>query len=1837
MKQRILKRSICFLLTVAMLLSLLPAAFAAEETRGIIAPAGKYIITQTDYPLAKGVTETQVILNNESGTAQVYGYMTTVEPGASVKLKASYSGYYTEGSTPESRAETAKNLKWDLRTTSGQAADYEKATGETVIMATNADYYNMQTAQCRGYLIMEGNLIQVHENDEWNSPYFAVLKDGTYAIRDYGTPTDDVEEAISGPFYLLRNGEFAVGQDNALAPRNSIGLKADGTVVLFLADGRAGTSVGMTVYEVAEALKAQGVVDAIYLDGGGSATIASRHEGSETLEIQNHPSDGPERVVASTLLMVSTAEETGTFDHAALSPKNEVYMAGGEVQFLANGVDAGGYPAAIPSTAKWSLADSSFGTIDSTGLFRSNGKCGTVTVNLIVSNKVVGTTSVEIQEPDELYFAAESLNLAFNATTDLDLNVKYQSRVVNLGGVVLDWKIVSKTEGVTADGIGSMNGNLFTTVKAKQTLNAEITVSYTKSDASVLSDTISIEIGRMPQIIWDFEPDADGELIQCGNYDWGNKSYGNYFGDEDMELTFIDWDDATNLPATVTKNGPFQFGGTYIGNNADTTYTPACYVFGSAGYEFFTWHTGYMQENSATAKVVGADNGEVRFGDYALRLDYDYTNLNPGYKNVNEYLYFSDTSDDAKSDIFAGRELEGVPSGLGVWVYAPEGTPNYWIWTQIGYYDASSETYKRAYVHFTTQEGRSIQYNGIYWDGWMYCEADLSPYAQYITPEHPLKIVNGMPVLLLTFIPGGSANENGTKIPMGDFAKGSLYLDNFRVVYGDTLDDMESPVITDLSANGKTLGEETVTLNNGTVSISASFSDPVSDNATGIKTEKTALYIDGFKQNLTKSTETEAAALVTLPNGTHSIVLTVADGFGNVTKVTRYVKINAANSTLGTVSVNGESTAMLGESYVLTVDIAKSERVSEFSATITLNNSFGEPTVSFENGYTGTSVFENGKLTIRATAQTPKSGTAAKITFRVDPATARGTLLNYEVKEGAYLDADKKLTFASEPTSVGVTAAYELSTDIMVIGATGKIYVTAADGTAPGRVEIYKVGAEGDSVLLGTTNAAGVLVSNKLCQTVGESYTIYAKGEAGYSFRVSGTTNGIGSNEVTPTNVRLNAVADPSTTQSITWFSAPEYTVKKAVVQYAEGALQKNEPAEYTTVSGISNLYAFNNGTSDSNASLINTVVLEDLKPGTTYHYRVGDGVEGHWSAMRQFTTAEEGADTSFFVMGDAQLSGSETAESPTVMLMEQIAENINKTEVDFGIQTGDFIDMANSLPRWNQILGIFGDEYPSTPVVQVLGNHEYYGDTTGNLVNVIFDLPAKDYYSVEYGNVYVAVINCNANIEAAAKWLVEDAAKSECTWKVLTLHQPPYYTNPKGSSDPYNKGIPAAAEAAGIDFVFSGHDHAYARTEPIAAGEVNEKDGTVYFICGDLGEKSRDVNYKPEDNADFHFAKITQDYDAVYLLANCTENEMTVTAYNADGTVLDTYTKKPENQPIDPSEPPKPDEHHYSYDRTTEQLICTDADCGQKAPVDYTGWATDKKSGKDMYFLGGVYKTGWFQIGEEIYHFDKKTGEAHKLTVLEDIKTTCSEQGHKSVKCECGETYRMDYAKPAGHSNKPYTTEDGETYYVCSVCGRISEYDLTFVDVSDTDWFAPYVDYVVKAGLFSGRSAVIFDPNTAMTRAELVSVLWRNAGSPGYDDVGHSSFVDCKTGAWYTAAVNWAAKEGIVNGVGENRFDPDGKVTREQIVTIFFRYAAYVGMDVTARADITKGFKDAAKVSDYAKDAMSWAVAVKLIQGDENSNIRPLGNATRAEVATMVMRFTEMQKNAETTTPDAT
>lgn len=365
---RFANRAWAFLLAAVMVLTLIcPQALAANET---IQPAGdKLVIGQTDYALVDGVTETDIFLNTKEGNAQIAGFMTTIAPGAKATFKASYSGYYTEGSTSASRKDAAANLPWNLEKTTLQAAAYTKATGGNVIMAMNGDFYNMQNAQPLGYLIMEGNVIQ-ENNGAASEPYFAVLKDGTYAIRDAGTDCSDVLEAVSGPCYLVKDGQVNHNGDY-LIPVNSIGLKADGTVVTFMADGRQRPySVGMTMNEQAEFLAAQGVVNAIYLDGGGSATYASKREGTSDLTIRNRPSDGVERTVSSALLLVSTAEQDGVFDHASLSPNNTVYTPNSQIRFSAIGVDKNGGHAELPDNVSWSVTDSKWAPLTPTACLR---------------------------------------------------------------------------------------------------------------------------------------------------------------------------------------------------------------------------------------------------------------------------------------------------------------------------------------------------------------------------------------------------------------------------------------------------------------------------------------------------------------------------------------------------------------------------------------------------------------------------------------------------------------------------------------------------------------------------------------------------------------------------------------------------------------------------------------------------------------------------------------------------------------------------------------------------------------------------------------------------------------------------------------------------------------------------------------------------------------------------------------------------------------------------------------------------------------------------------------------------------------------------------------------------------------------------------------------------------------------------------------------------------------------------------------------------------------------------------------------------------------------------
>ena len=178
----------------------------------------------------------------------------------------------------------------------------------------------------------------------------------------------------------------------------------------------------------------------------------------------------------------------------------------------------------------------------------------------------------------------------------------------------------------------------------------------------------------------------------------------------------------------------------------------------------------------------------------------------------------------------------------------------------------------------------------------------------------------------------------------------------------------------------------------------------------------------------------------------------------------------------------------------------------------------------------------------------------------------------------------------------------------------------------------------------------------------------------------------------------------------------------------------------------------------------------------------------------------------------------------------------------------------------------------------------------------------------------------------------------------------------------------------------------------------------------------------------------------------------------------------------------------------------------------------------------------------------------------------------------------------------------------------------LPFPDVTEGDWFYDAVRYAYETGLMDGVGDNLFAPNSETTRAQLVTILYRLAGEP--EPGGDSGFADVAAGTWYTDAVVWAAENGIVNGTTDTTFAPGEDITREQLVTVLYRYAESKGYDVSASADLS-GYPDAGQVQDYAQPAMAWAVAEGIVEGVDG-NLNPAGNATRAQIATILMRFCE-------------
>jgi hypothetical protein len=188
---------------------------------------------------------------------------------------------------------------------------------------------------------------------------------------------------------------------------------------------------------------------------------------------------------------------------------------------------------------------------------------------------------------------------------------------------------------------------------------------------------------------------------------------------------------------------------------------------------------------------------------------------------------------------------------------------------------------------------------------------------------------------------------------------------------------------------------------------------------------------------------------------------------------------------------------------------------------------------------------------------------------------------------------------------------------------------------------------------------------------------------------------------------------------------------------------------------------------------------------------------------------------------------------------------------------------------------------------------------------------------------------------------------------------------------------------------------------------------------------------------------------------------------------------------------------------------------------------------------------------------------------------------------------------------------------------GVLGATTIDFEDVQPGDWYYSAVQYVAAAKLIAGTTPTTFEPNTPLTRGMFATILYRLAGSPAV--VGNNPFSDVTSGQWYTDAVIWASASGVVNGYTSSTFGPNDVLTREQLVTMLYRYASFKGYSVTAgQTGQLSGMTDSGKVSSFAVTAFKWAYASNIIHGTTPTTLSPLGNASRAEGAKIMMDFME-------------
>lgn len=435
-----------------------------------------------------------------------------------------------------------------------QQAAAADGNSHKVVAAVNADFFNMATGEPNGVVYKDGQGVKSQYTNSWR--FFGIKKTGEAVIGDsaeYEGMKDQLQEALGGNAILVRNAQvYQTPQTGAdKEPRTAVGIKTDGNVFFVVIDGRQEPySAGISMPDLAQLMIDLGAVNALNLDGGGSSTFATRELGGDSLEVDNKPSDRMERTVANSWLIVSKEPSDHVFNSAHIVPYDQSFTPGSTIPFTAKGRDKSMASAALPSSGlTWELSDSSFGTIDGNGKFKSNGKTGQLDVILKNQGANVGKSTIEIAQPDQLNFTSTELTAAKNSEAALNLITKFQKRNV-------EWSL-QDIEFDIPEGMGTIDesGVLHTGDKS---VSAMITARLKNSN---LSAQIKVTVGKLPEVLFDFENGLENwKASVVGRGEKGALSLAKYpapvrFGNQSLKMDF-DLTNAQNGTTLGVYSGP---------------------------------------------------------------------------------------------------------------------------------------------------------------------------------------------------------------------------------------------------------------------------------------------------------------------------------------------------------------------------------------------------------------------------------------------------------------------------------------------------------------------------------------------------------------------------------------------------------------------------------------------------------------------------------------------------------------------------------------------------------------------------------------------------------------------------------------------------------------------------------------------------------------------------------------------------------------------------------------------------------------------------------------------------------------------------------------------------------------------------------------------------------------------------------------------------------------------------------------------------------------------------------------------------------------------------------